>query len=74
MSAEPIKPVEPLTNAFIDTMLFVKQVKLPPLSAADKANIIRVEPERLFLCPRGGSRAELLGLALDEDANIVSWK
>ena len=66
MSAEPIKPVEPLTNAFIDTMLFVKQVKLPPLSAADKANIIRVEPERLF--------SELLGLALDEDANIVSWK
>ena len=66
MSAEPIKPVEPLTNAFIDTMLFVKQVKLPPLSAADKANTIRVEPERLF--------SELLGLALDEDANIVSWK
>ena len=66
MSAEPIKPVEPLTNAFIDTMLFVKHVKLPPLSAADKAKTIRVEPERLF--------SELLGLALDEDANIVSWK
>jgi len=29
-------------------LLFVKQVKLPPLAARDKANILRLEPERFF--------------------------
>jgi len=56
VSAEPIKPVEPLTNTFIDTLLFVKQVKLPPLSAADKADIIHVEPDRLRFRARWRAR------------------
>ena len=30
------------------SLLFVKQVKLPPLPAADKANILRLESERFF--------------------------
>src|SRR5438876_430026 len=29
-------------------LLFVKQVKLPPLSEAEKRNILRLEPERFF--------------------------
>ena len=45
------------------SLLFVKQVKLPPLPAADKANIVRVEPERFFPVRLD----DLVPVARDED-------
>lgn len=45
---EHLGPASRLAVALDLSLLFVKQVKLPPLPAADKANILRVEPERFF--------------------------
>jgi hypothetical protein len=59
------------------SLLFVKQVKLPPLSAADKANIIRVEPERFFpvraedLVPAPRAQDDLVFAA--REAPLTSW-
>ena len=59
------------------SLLFVKQVKLPPLSAADKANIIRVEPERFFpvraedLVPATRAQDDLVFAA--REAPLAAW-
>jgi len=59
------------------SLLFVKQVKLPPLSAADKANIIRVEPERFFavraedLVPATRAQDDLVFAA--REAPLTAW-
>ncbi|OLB48061.1 MAG: hypothetical protein AUI08_12270 [Gemmatimonadetes bacterium 13_2_20CM_2_65_7] len=59
------------------SLLFVKQVKLPPLSAADKANIIRVEPERFFpvraedLVPATRTQDDLVFAA--REAPLTAW-
>ena len=47
-------------------LLFVKQVKLPPLSEAEKRNILRLEPERFFAV-----RAEELVPAVRGDDDLV---
>jgi len=59
------------------SLLFVKQVKLPPVSAADKANIIRVEPERFFpvraedLVPATRAQDDLVFAA--REAPLTGW-
>jgi len=59
------------------SLLFVKQVKLPPLSAADKADIIRVEPERFFpvraedLVPATRARDDLVFAA--RETALTAW-
>ena len=47
-------------------LLFIKQVKLPPLSEPEKRNILRLEPERFFPV-----RAEELVPAVRGDDNLV---
>jgi len=47
-------------------LLFIKQVKLPPLSEREKRNILRLEPERFFPV-----RAEELVPAVRGDDNLV---
>src|SRR6267378_5655225 len=47
-------------------LLFIKQVKLPPLSEAEKRNILRLEPERFFPV-----RAEEMVPAVRGDDNLV---
>jgi Tfp pilus assembly protein PilN len=48
------------------SFLFAKQVRLPPVSAAEKLRILNLEPERFFPV-----RAEELVLAAREDDNLV---
>src|SRR5207245_4581959 len=47
-------------------LLFIKQVKLPPLSETEKRNILRLEPERFFAV-----RAEELVPAVRGDDDLV---
>src|SRR2546427_11952926 len=47
-------------------LLFIKQVKLPPLSETEKRNILRLEPERFFAV-----RAEEMVPAVRSDDGLV---
>src|SRR3989449_2080690 len=59
-------PAHRIAMALDLPLLFVKQVKLPPLSEAEKRNILRLEPERFFAV-----RAEELVPAVRGDDDLV---
>ena len=63
---QELGPARRIAVALDLPLLFVKQVKLPPLSEAEKRNILRLEPERFFAV-----RAEELVPAVRGDDDLV---